>query len=122
LFIPVDLWFRAFLLTVVVEAPIVATMLRRWEPSLPRLVALVVFANLASHPAVWFVFTQLLLIGTPTYFLVAEGWAIVCEAVFFLVAFRGVTVRRAIVTALAANVASFVVGWLVTTAWPDLAP
>lgn len=121
MFIPVDLWLRAFLLTVVVETPIVAAMLRRWEPSRPRLIALVVFANLASHPAVWFVFTQLLLIGTPAYLLVAEGWAIACEALFFLVAFRGLPVRRAILSALVANAASFIVGSLVAVVWPELA-
>ena len=121
MFIPVDLWFRAFLLTIVVETPIVATLLRRWEPSWPRLLALVLFANLASHPAVWFIFTQLLLIGTPPYLVVAEGWAIACEALFFVVALRGLPVRRAILTALAANAASFLVGWLVVVAWPELA-
>jgi hypothetical protein len=121
LYIPVDLWFRAFLLTLVVEAPIVARLLRHWEPSWPRLLALVLFANLASHPAVWFVFTQLLLIGTPEYLVIAEGWAIGCEALFFWAAFRGVPVRRAIITSLAANAASFVVGWLVPAVWPELA-
>jgi hypothetical protein len=120
MFIPVDLWFRAFLLTLAVEVPVAATFLVRWEPSRSRLVVLVVFANLASHPAVWFVFTQLLLLGTPTYVLVAEGWAIACEAVFYLAVFRGLPWRWAIGISVAANVASFLVGRLVVAVWPGL--
>lgn len=121
MFIPVDFWLRAFLLTLAVEAPIVALLLRRWEPSRPRLLAFIVFANLASHPAVWFVFTQLLLIDTPGYVLVAEGWAVGCEAVFYWVALRGLPARWAIATALFANAASFLVGQLVVVLWPQLA-
>lgn len=121
MYIPVDAWFRAFLLTLVVEVPIVALLLRRWEPSRPRLLALVFFANLASHPAVWFVFTQLLVIGTPGYLAVAEAWAIGCEALFYWAAFRGLPVRRATVVSLAANAASFAVGLLVTGVWPGWA-
>jgi hypothetical protein len=118
-YIPVDLWFRAFMLTLVVEAPIVALLLRRWEPSWPRLVALIFFANLASHPAVWFVFTQLLVIGTPGYLVIVEGWAIGCEALFYWAAVRGLPVRRAIMASVAANAASFAVGLLVAAVWPD---
>ena len=120
MYIPVDAWFRAFLLTLAVEVPIAALLLRRFEPSWPRLLVLVIFANLASHPAVWFVFTQLLLIGTPEYLVVAEGWAVTCEALFYWAAFRGLPVRRAIVTSLAANAASFLVGQLLAGGWPDL--
>lgn len=121
MYIPVDPWFRAFLLTLLVEVPIVALMLRGWEPSRPRLLALAFFANLASHPAVWFVFAQLLMVGTPAYLVVAEGWAIACEALFFWTAFRGLPVRRAIVVSATANTASFAVGWLAAVVWPDLA-
>jgi hypothetical protein len=120
-YISVDLWFRAFLLTLAIEAPIVALLLRRREPSWPRLLALIFFANLASHPAVWFVFTQLLVIGTPGYLAVAEAWAIGCEALFYWAAFRGLPVRRAIVVSLAANAASFAAGLLVTAVWPGWA-
>jgi hypothetical protein len=120
MFIPVDVWFRAFLLTTVVEAPIVALLLRRWEPSRPRLVALVGFANLASHPAVWFVFSQLLDIGTPAYLFVVEGWAVACEALFYGVAVRGLPVRWAIVISLVANAVSFLVGQVVFALWPGL--
>ena len=120
MFIPVDLWFRAFVLTLAVELPVAAVLLRRWEPDRPRLVALVVFANLASHPAVWFIFTQLLLIGTLAYDAVVEAWAVACEAVFYWVVVRGLSWRRAIAVSVAANLASFLVGRLVVAVWPEL--
>ncbi len=120
MYFPIDLWFRAFLLTVIVEVPIVAFLLRRFEPTRPRLLLLILFANLASHPPVWFIFTQLFLVGTTAYLVAAEGWAVAAEALFYWAAFRGLPVRRAIVVSLAANAVSFVVGQLVSGAWPDL--
>jgi hypothetical protein len=119
-FIPVEIWFRAFVLTLVVEAPVVALLLRRWEPSRPRLLVLIVFANLASHPAVWFVFSQLLDIGTQDYVLAVEAWAIASEALFYSAAIRGLPVRQAIVASLVANTASYLVGLLAVALWPQL--
>jgi hypothetical protein len=118
-FFPADAWFRAFLLTLAVEVPIVALLLRRFEPSWPRLLVLIVFANLATHPAVWFVFTQLFLIGTPGYVVAAEGWAVGAEAVLYWSAFRCVSVRRAVAVSLVANLASFLAGRLLVAVWPD---
>lgn len=120
MFIPADLWFRAFVLTVAVELPIAYVVLRRWAPDRPRLLLLVVLANLASHPAVWFIFSQPLLIGTLEYVAVVEAWAIAVEAVLYWVAIRGIPPRWAFVASLAANAASFAVGRLVAAAWPDL--
>ena len=59
-------WLAAFLLTVAVEVPVAALLLRRAEPDRVRLVLLVVFANLATHPIVWFVVSQVALVGTAT--------------------------------------------------------
>jgi hypothetical protein len=117
MFFPVEEWFAAFLLTIVVEVPIVVVMLRRSEPDLARLVGIAFFANLASHPAVWFVFTQLFLVGTPEYLVAAEGWAVVVEAVFYVVVIRGVSLPRALAVSLVANGASFAVGRLIGQAW-----
>jgi len=120
MYIPVDIWFRAFLLTVAVETPIALLLLRRWEPGWPRLLALISFANLASHPAVWFVFSQLLLLGTWQYVVVVEGWAIGIEALFYWVTIRGLPARQAVVVALVANLASFCAGRLLVALSPDL--
>jgi hypothetical protein len=119
-FFPADLWFRSFLLTVSVELPIVAYSLRAYEPSRIRLVLLIVFANLASHPAVWFIFTQVFLFYTPEYLVAAESWAVGIEALFYWVAFRGVSARRAIIVSLAANAASFALAEVLARMWPAL--
>jgi hypothetical protein len=120
MYFPISGWFAAFVLTLAVEVPIVVYLLRREEPNLIRLGILAVFATLATHPAVWYVFTQLFLVGTPDYALAAETWAIAVEAVFYGVAVRGLSARRAIGVSLAANMSSFVVGRLVGGLWPEL--
>lgn len=120
MYIPVSAWFSAFVLTVAVEVPVVWYLVRRRQPDLLRLGLLIVFANLATHPAVWFVFTQLFLVGTIEYVVAAESWAVVAEAAFYWAAIRGLTVRRAIAVALLANLASFLAGRLVTELWPEL--
>ena len=110
MFFPASEWFAAFALTITVEVPVVVFMLRRIEPDLPRLAILVVFANLATHPAVWFVFTQLFLVGTPVFVVAAESWAIGIEAIFYAVVLRDLGPRRAFAVALVANLASVLVG------------
>jgi hypothetical protein len=120
LFIPVTDWFPAFLLTLAVEAPLVVLLLRRLEPHLGRLAVLVVTVNLATHLAVWYVFTQRLLPGTVAYVLVAEGWAIGAEALFYWAAVHGLSARRAIAIAAVANATSFLVGRAVAALAPDL--
>jgi hypothetical protein len=119
-FFPVSGWFAAFVLTLAVELPIAVLMLRRAEPELWRRVALVVFANLVTHPAVWYVFSQLFLIGTIEYVVAAEAWAIAVEAVFYVVAIRGLAAAPAVAVAVVANVVSFGVGRGVGAFSPDL--
>jgi hypothetical protein len=119
-YLPVHAWLAAFLLTVAVETPIAVRLLRGTDPGGWRLVALVIFANLATHPAVWFIFPQLFLVGTPSFTVAAELWAVTAEAVFYGVAIRGVTPLRAIGTSIAANAASFLVGLVVAELWPQL--
>lgn len=113
MYFPISAWFPAFVLTLAIEAPIVAFIVRRVEPDLVRLGVLILFANLATHLLVWYVITQLFLVGTLTYVIVAETWAIAAEALFYRVAIRGLSVRRAIAVAVAANGASLLVGRVV---------
>jgi hypothetical protein len=120
MFFPISGWFAAFVVTLAVEIPIAAFMLRRAGPDRLRLIVLIVFANLATHPAVWYVFTQLFLVGTPGYTLAAETWAIGAEAVFYWAAIRGLPARRAVAIAVVANVASFLTGRLIGEFLPEL--
>jgi hypothetical protein len=119
-FIPVDAWFRAFLLTLLVEIPVATWLLRHREPDLRRAAALVVFANLVSHPIVWFALSQVFLVGSTEYVLAAESWAIAVETLFYAVAVQGLGLRRAAIVSLVANLASFVVGRLVIQVWPEV--
>lgn len=118
MYMPASGWLAAFVLTVVVEVPVVAVLLRAFEPDLRRLALLVLFANLATHPIVWYVLSQPFLIGTPEYLVVAESWAVAAEALFYAVTVRGASPRRAIVAALGANAASFLAGQVVGWIWP----
>jgi hypothetical protein len=120
MFFPASGWFAAFALTLAVEAAIVVVLLHRAEPSRVRLGFLVLFANLATHPLVWYVFTQLFLVGTVEYVLVAETWAVAAEAVFYTAAIRGLSARRALGVAVTANAASFMVGRVIGPLWPEL--
>ena len=120
MFFPASEWLAAFLLTLAVEVPIGMVLLRHAEPDLRRLFFLVIFANLVTHPAVWFIFTQLFLIGTPQYTLAAETWAVVVEAMFYFVTIRGLSPTRAVTVAVAANAASFVIGQIIVAmGWSD---
>ena len=120
MFFPASGWFDAFMLTIAVELPAAGWLLRRAEPDHLRLVLLVVFANLATHPIVWYVITQPFLVGTWEYVLVAEGWAVAAETVFYWAAFRGLTPRRALGVAVVANAASFLAGVVVGDLWPGV--
>jgi len=121
MFFPVSAWFTAFVVTVVIEGPIVWWFVRGRGASALRVGASVLLANLASHPAVWFIFTQLILVGTVTFTLTTEAWAVFVEAVLYVLALRGIDPRRAFVASLVANVASYLVGVLVSRfLWPGL--
>ena len=110
MYVPISSWFAAFALTLAVEVPLVVAMLRRDEPSLARLGVLVVTVNLATHLAVWYVATQLFRVGTIEYVVAAEAWAILAEAVFYVAAIRSLTLARAVLVSVIANLASFLVG------------
>ena len=120
MFFPIEEWFPAFVLTVLVEGAVVVYGFRNAGVGLPRLVLLLVFANLATHQAVWFVFTQLFLVGTTAYLVAAETWAVAAEALFYWTVLPRISPRRAIAVAVAANAASFLIGRAINTWLPDL--
>ena len=76
-----ELWFRAFLVTVGAEALVAVPLLGKVERGYPRRVAALLLVNVASHPAVWFVFPEL---GQGRWswgvtFLLSEAWAVLLE-------------------------------------------
>jgi hypothetical protein len=107
----VFLWAQAFVATVVLEAPLVLWFFRKDEASLQRRLVLLLFANLVTHPAVWFIFPALEL-GRVAMLAGAETWAVVLEGWFYATVFRTGLLRAMGVSALA-NGLSFGVGLLV---------
>lgn len=105
------LWAKAFGLTLLLECPLGWALLRHQEPRTLRLLGLLVFASLATHPLVWYVFPELPL--PPLLQLgLAEVWAWLAEALFLTLALPKLGAGRAIAVALACNLFSFGCGLL----------
>jgi hypothetical protein len=119
MFIPISNWFPAFVLTAAIEAPIVGVALHGVGSSAAATAVVFLFANLATHLAIWYVGPQLLIPGSPQFAVAAEGWAVSGEALLFWAAIPALTARRAMVSALTANFASFAAGLLIGSVWPD---
>lgn len=104
----VELWARAFLLTLSSELCVAPFLLPKGEPRLRRFGA-VAAANVLSHPAVWFVFPELGLRYTPMLVL-AELWAFGSEVLLYRLVFRELPLRRAIAASAFANATSLLLG------------
>ncbi len=96
-------WFRAFVLTQLVEAPIYGRV-----GKVPWWAALVPSA--LTHPFVWFVFPRLREAGVSYLGMVAcaEGFAWGVEAIFL--GAMGLSVKRATLLSLLANASSVAAG------------
>jgi hypothetical protein len=109
---PASAWLRAFLLTALIEVPIVLALTRE-NPTPPRRrLALALFAQLVTHPLVWYVFP--ILPGLPRAYTLtlSELWAWLGEALFYTVALAPLRPVRAIGVAGVANATSFGLGLL----------
>lgn len=107
----VEAWARAFALTFVTEAVVAGALLRSVEPRLVRRLLVVLFAQLVTHPAVWFIYPRLFT-SQGTALAVAEAWALLGETVFYAVVFPRLGAQRAFLTSLAANGLSYGLGEL----------
>jgi len=111
----VDAWLRSFLLTLAVEVPL-ATPLLGGTTSLARRAQIVVVANLATHPTLWFVLPELfgnyLKLAPWPRTLLGELWVCGVETWIYGVSRAVASRQRALAVAFGANVASFVVGML----------
>lgn len=105
------LWFKAFLLTLALESPLVVVLLRKEEPSRARLAALAFFANLSTHPIVWFVIPAV--VNPPSVaFWVSEMIAFLLEAMFYRLVLPQVSWLKACLTSALSNALSAATGWL----------
>lgn len=107
---PNGAWLTAFLVTFVVEAPIVLALTRGSETGATRRLALVLFAQLSTHPLVWFVFPTIVGITGGTATLLSEIWACLAEAAFYALVLRGLPFTRALGISALANGASVLAG------------
>jgi hypothetical protein len=104
-------WLLAFAVTLVVELAVAVPLLRAGG-SRGRRVAAVGLAQLATHPAVWFVW-PLFAWQKPLYLCVAEAFALVIEALVYRLVFPSLPWARALAASALANGASVIVGaWL----------
>jgi hypothetical protein len=104
----VVLWARAFALTVGSEVLIATWFLPRDAPRSRRLGA-VVFANVASHPAVWFVFPELFA-RWEVALVLSELWALVSELLIYKLVFPALGWRNALAASALANGGSLLLG------------
>jgi hypothetical protein len=110
------LWFCYFLFAIACELAVALPLLRIAEPSRVRRFGAVVFANLASHPIVWFVLPTLLA-PRGVYIVVAESWAIVSEVLVYVLVFPALPFARALAVSALANAASFTAGLVLNRFW-----
>jgi hypothetical protein len=103
-------WARVFLITLLVEL-IVAYPLLGAEHAPLRRAGAITFAQLASHPLLWFVLTSLGL-EPWVYRVLGETWAVVCELLLYRLVFADSTLWRALGVSALANAASVAVGSL----------
>ena len=101
-----DLWLAAFLFTEAAELP-VYLLATRGRP-LPQRLAIALGASAITHPIVWWVIPR---VPWPTYthyFIAAEGFAVLAEALLL----RACKLRHPLLWALAANATSVALGRL----------
>ena len=104
-------WLFAFALTWLSEL-LVAVPLLAPGAKLPRRIAAVSLAQLATHPSVWFIWP---LFGwpRPLYLVIAEGFALCLEALVYRLVCERLAWSRAVAASALANGASVLVGlWL----------
>lgn len=103
------LWAKAFAVTLVAELPVAYFLLRQADVSRARLAFAIVLVNVASHPAVWFVFPELGL-GYGAAVTLSELWAVGLECLAYRLIFPRLSWRRAGLASLLANAASVALG------------
>jgi hypothetical protein len=106
-------WLIAFLITVAVEAPIVVYLTRDHPISVKRRALLAVFAQLMTHPLVWFVFPRIAGLTGRSALALSELWAWLAEAAFYAVVLPGLSPARALGVSAIANAASILAGLVI---------
>ena len=110
------MWLRAFALTALIEIPIVVLLTRRTAFPAWRRGVIALFGQIATHPAVWFIFPRIAGLTGRQATLLSELWAFLAEACLYAVALPGVRPLRALGISAIANGTSYGLG-LALCAW-----
>lgn len=102
-------WLAAFAITVIVELGVAVPLLARCGAGRGRRAGIVVAANLATHPLVWFAFPQSGLFGVERL-ISSEFFAVLIEAAVYRLVWPTIGSARAFGTSALANGASLGVG------------
>ena len=104
-------WLFAFTITLVSEL-VIAVPLLLPGGSRPRRIAAVCLSQLATHPSVWFIW-PLLGLPRPLFLLLAEGFALLVEALIYRFTLERLSWPRCLAASALANGGSILVGlWL----------
>lgn len=104
-------WLIAFAVTLITEL-LIAVPLLAAGGSRPRRIAAVCLAQLATHPSVWFIW-PLLGLSRPFFLLLAEGFALLTEALIYRFSFQHLSWSRCFAASALANGTSVFIGlWL----------
>jgi hypothetical protein len=108
-------WLHAFALTVVIELLVATPLLAPSGAPWKRRAAIVLLANLASHPLVWFVFPEWTM-GSAARLGLSEAWAVGVEAAAYALVWPALERPRAFGVSALANGASLSIGLLLRAA------
>jgi len=111
------MWIRAFVLTALIEIPIVVALTRGTAFPAWRRAAIAFFGQIATHPAVWFIFPSIVGLSGRQATLLSELWACLAEACLYAVALPGVRPLRALGVSAIANGASYGLGLAIYASW-----
>jgi hypothetical protein len=106
-------WLLAFLATAAVEVPVVVALTGGHPTPAWRRALIAIFAQLVTHPLVWFVFPRLVGLTGGSSLVLSELWAWLAEAAFYAVVLPGLSSARALGTSAVANGASLLFGLVI---------
>ena len=110
-------FLQSLVFTTAVETATILIVIRKIfkkstrDVSIQKLIGIGIFASFATLPYVWYVFPSLLQ-PFSSAILVGEIFAVVVEAVFYVIVFP-LTKKQALILSLIANVASYTLGKLI---------
>lgn len=105
-------WYRAFVITFAVEAPLVLLLTRESALGVARRLVLAFLAQTMTHPLLWFVFTATPGLSFAVGAAIGEAWAWLGEALLYWASKLEPRPLRALAVSGVANGVSYALGLL----------